>query len=150
MENFLANKWDRDRARKRGGGQVLLSLDAKSGEAGAADGNMDDETPESLFAKQWVFTLLDRVMERLLEESRSSGKDAFFQDVRLHLQGERRGLPYSEVAVRHGMSEGAVKVAVHRQRQRYGQLLREEIARTVGSEREVDEELRYLISIAGR
>lgn len=150
LENYLANEWDRAHAQKRGSGQTPLSLNAEDGEACFIREQTDGETPESLFEKRWVFTLLDHVLQRLQDECLQEGKDKFFDDVRLHLQGDRQGPPYAEVAARHTLSEGAVKVAVHRLRRRYGQLLRDEIARTVSSPGEVDEELRYLIGVVGR
>jgi len=150
LENYLANEWDRNHAQKRGGGQPPLSLNAKEGETRFAVEDVEQETPESLFEKRWVLTLLEHVLERLRCESAGEGKADFFDEVRLHLQGDRQGPPHADVAARRGMSEGAVKVAVHRLRQRYGQLLREEIARTVSSPAEVDAELRHLIAVVGR
>lgn len=150
LENYLANEWNRGRAQKRGGGQQLLSLSLDNAEATFALDHSDNETPASVFERGWVCTLLDHVMARLRQESARGGKNDFFEDVQSHLQGDRDGLPYSEIGERHRMSEGAVKVAVHRLRQRYGQLLREEILRTVSNEAEVDEELRYLISVVGK
>lgn len=152
LVNFLANEWDRTHALKRGGGQPMLSLEIEieDGETRLVHESADDQTPESLFERNWAFVLLDHVTQRLQDEYAREGKDAFFRDVRVHLQGDRQGPSHAEVAVRHGMTEGGVKVAVHRLRQRYGRLLREEIARTVSSPAEVDEELRYLIEVVGR
>lgn len=150
LENYLANEWDRAHARKRGGGQEMLSLNAGQDEARFAREKPDQQTPEVLFEKSWVLTLLEHVMARLLRESGSGDKAGFFQDVRLHLQGDHQGPPYAEIAARHAMSEAAVKVAVHRLRRRYGELLRNEIARTVSNPKEVDEELRHLIAVVGR
>lgn len=149
LDYFLANAWHRAQAQKRGGGVQPLSLDAAQAEARFSAEPTTPDTPETLFERQWVFTLLSHVLDRLGTECEVSGKGLLFGDLRSHLQGERNGSPYAEVAARHQMSEGAVKVAVHRLRQRYGELLREEIARTVGSADEVDEELRRLIAIAG-
>lgn len=150
LDNFLANEWHRNRAQKRGGGQALLSLNIAEGESRYALEPPDCNTPETLFEQQWVFTLLAKVLEYLNAECETAGKGKLFADLRLHLQGERPGPPYAEVAAQHGMTEGAVKVAVHRLRQRYGELLREEIARTVGGPDEVDEELRHLIAVSAR
>jgi RNA polymerase sigma factor (sigma-70 family) len=150
LENYLANEWDRVHARKRGGGQPLLSLNAEETEARFALEKADQQTPESLFEQRWVFTLLEHVMARLRGECIAGGKASFFDEIHLHLQGDHQGPPYADIASRHAMSEGAVKVAVHRLRRRYGQLLRDEIARTVSSPKEVDEELRHLIAVVGR
>lgn len=150
LDNFLANQWDRARAQKRGSGRTPLSLDAADGEARYALEPPAADTPESLFERQWVFTLLAQVLEALRNECETTGKENLFAELRLHLQGDRQGPPYAEVAARHGLSEGAVKVAVHRLRQRYGELLRAEIARTVSRPEEVDEELRHFIAVSAR
>lgn len=150
LNHFLANHWDRAQAQKRGGGVRWLSLNAEEGESGVSLEAADHETPESLFERQWVSTLLANVLERLRLECEAGGKGPLFADLRLRLQGDTQGPAYAEVAVRHNLSEGAVKVAVHRLRQRYGEMLRKEIARTVGGAEEVEEELRYLAAVASR
>jgi len=150
IDNFLANEWDKTQAQKRGGGQRPLSLNVEEGEACFALDTLDAETPESLFEKRWAFTLLERVTEQLRSEYAEANKRDLFDQLRPHLQGDRSGPAYATVATQCGMSEGAVKVAVHRMRHRYGELLWQEIARTVSSPAEVDEELRYLISVVGR
>lgn len=148
LDNFLANAWHRARAQKRGDGVQPLSLDAQDGEARYLFEPTESVTPETLFERQWVCTLLAKVIGYLSTECEKSGKGGLFRDLQPHLQGDRQGQPYADVAARHRMSEGAVKVAVHRLRQRYGELLREEITRTVGSPEEVDEELRHLMAVA--
>lgn len=150
LSNFLANERDRVRSLKRGEGRQLLSLDADTDEARLEIEQLSGETPETHFEKRWVLTLLGLVMRRLQDECASEGKKEFFEDVRLHLQGDRQGLPYPEIAQRHSMTESAIRVAVHRLRKRYGQLLRTEIARTVSSPAEVDEELRHFIATLAR
>jgi len=148
MANFLADEWDRAQAQKRGSGHKPLSVDAEDGEtrfqALAIAGEL---TPESVFEKQWAVMLLEHVTEQLRAEEVRSGKGGLFEDLRPHLQSDRAGLPYAEIATRHDTTEGAIKVAVHRLRHRYGQHLREQIARTVSSPAEVDEELRHLINV---
>lgn len=147
LKNFLANEWDRAQAQKRGSGHRPVSLDVDEGERCFL--SLKDETgdPESLFERQWVFALLSQVMRQLQAEVEASGKASFFEDAKPHLQGERNGLPYAEIAARHAMSEGSVKVAVHRLRHRYGELLTAEVARTVSSPTEVEEELRHLLQV---
>jgi RNA polymerase sigma-70 factor (ECF subfamily) len=149
LDNFLVNQWGRARASKRGGGTAPQSIDASKGETRFALAAQDTATPETLFERQWAFSLLAIVLERLRAECAAAGKDALFEGLRPHLQGERSGPAYAEVASRHGLSEGAVKVAAHRLRQRYGEMLRDEIARTVSAPEEVDEELRHLIAVCG-
>jgi DNA-directed RNA polymerase specialized sigma24 family protein len=151
MANFLADEWDRAQAQKRGSGRKPLSLDAEDGEARFQALALAGElTPESAFEKQWAVVLLEHVAEQLRAEEMKSGKGGLFDDLRPHLQSDRAGLPYAEIATRHGTSEGAIKVAVHRLRHRFGQQLREQIARTVSSPAEVDEELRHLINVMKR
>jgi len=150
LDNFLANEWDRRHAQKRGDGQTPLSLNVTDGEFKYSQMLSDGETPESLFERQWVFTLLAKVLEQLRRECEATGKSNLFEDLRLHLQGDRQGPPYAEIAARQGLSEGALKVTVYRLRQRYVELLREEIARTVSRPEEVDEELRHLIALSAR
>lgn len=149
LDNFMANEWDRAQAQKRGSGQRPLSLNVDEGEARFALEAPDAATPESLFEKRWALTLLEHVTDQLRDGYAEANKRELFDQLRGCLQGDRSGPPYATVAARCGMTEGAVKVAVHRMRHRYGELLRETIARTVGSPAEVDEELRYLISVVG-
>lgn len=148
LQNFLLDQWDRAQAQKRGRGHELLSLDADDGEAWLqAAARADDLTPETAFERHWAMALLEQVRESLRTEEEKSGKGELFEDLRPHLQSDHAGLSYAAIATRHGMSEGAVKVAVHRLRKRYGQRLRDEVARTVSSEAEVEAELRHLIDI---
>ena len=97
--------------------------------------------------KQWVLTLLNHVAERLEGQQTSAQKKSLFEDLKPHLQSDRSGKPYAEIALKHGMSEGAVKVTVHRLRQEYRALLREEVARTVSADSEIDDELRHLLRV---
>jgi RNA polymerase sigma factor (sigma-70 family) len=150
LDHFLANLWDRAQSQKRGGGMRPLSLNATEGDTDYCPEVAGGETPESLFERQWVFTLLAHVLDRLRFECDAVGKGALFRDLQPHLQGESQGQPYAQIATRHSMSEGAIKVAVHRLRRRYGEMLREEIARTVSTPEEVDEELRHLLSVTAR
>jgi len=148
MQNFLADRWDRAQAQKRGRGQKLLSLDTDDGETWLqALALAEDLTPETAFERHWAMALLEHVGDLVRADEVKSGKGDVFEDLRPHLQSDRAGLPYSGIAARHGMSVGAIKVAVHRLRHRFGQRLREEIARTVSSLAEVDEELRHLIKV---
>ena len=147
LDNFLANQWDREQAQKRGGGQRALSLNADNLEARLALETTNGETPESVFERSWVFTLLEHVAERLRAEYASVGKEGLFQQLRGYLQGDRSGPSYAFIAEQLGMTEGAVKVAVHRMRHFYARLLREEIGRTVAGAAEIDEELRSLLRV---
>ena len=150
LENFLSMQWRREQSLKRGGGQRPLSLNAPEGEARFALEAIDGETPESTFEKRWALALLEHVTQQLQDEYERLKKANLFLHLGEYLQPNRDALPYSTLVARLGMSEGAIKVAVHRMRQRYGELLREAIASTVSSPEEVDEELRYLISVVGK
>jgi RNA polymerase sigma factor (sigma-70 family) len=149
LNHFVANEWDRARARKRGGGKAAISLDAESAESRYKLEPADTLTAERIYERRWALTLLDTVLQQLEREHELSGKMDLFGELRFCLTGERSKLPYAELANRLGMSEGAVKVAVHRLRQRYRELLRAEIAHTVASPEEVDDEIRHLFAVLG-
>jgi RNA polymerase sigma-70 factor (ECF subfamily) len=145
MQHYLANEWDRAHTQKRGGGMTILSIDDAEAERRYHEEPAEQVTAEQLFDRRWALTLLDQVLKCLGDEMRREGKEAQFEALKFCLTGER-GAAYEEIAQRLGTSEGALKVAVHRLRERYRALLRAEIAETVGSEAEVDEELRQLFS----
>jgi RNA polymerase sigma factor (sigma-70 family) len=147
MNHFLANEWDRVRAKKRGGDRQFLPLDAESAETRYRLEPADATTPEVIFERRWALTLLDQVMARLQAEFAAEGQAAVFEQLKFALTGDRSAAPYAELAARLHQSEGAVKVAVHRLRQRYRDLLRAEIAQTVDGPPEVEAELRHLIRV---
>ena len=153
LRRFLANEWDRKRALKRGGGKAPLSIDLAIDFAGAdARYKLEpahDLTPERMFERRWALTLLEEVLAQLAEEMRRFGKEELFAALKVYLAAATTAPPYAEAGRQLGMSEGAVKVAVHRLRQRYRQLLRDEIARTVGAEADVDEEIGRLFAALG-
>jgi RNA polymerase sigma factor (sigma-70 family) len=146
MNHFLTDEWDKARAQKRGAGKVI-SLDTQSAETWLRQQPVENLTPEKAFELRWAITLLEQVYRRLEEEHRQQGKADLFGTLRTTLAGPGNSAPYAELAARLGMNEGAVKVAVHRLRQRYRALLRETIAETVEGESEVEEELRYLMRV---
>lgn len=150
LNNFLANEWDRARTQKRGAGVPPLSVHAEDGETRFLVEPVDGETPEVAYERQWLFTLLERVTQALAREYAAAGKARLFERLRPCLQGDRVASGYAALGADVGLSEGAVKVAVLRLRRRYGELLREEVARTVGRPEEVEAEIRYLISVVGR
>src|SRR5207244_906488 len=104
-----------------------------------------DDTPEKKFLRQWALTILKQTMDALGHECEANAKGSLFREVKNLLSGERDGAVYAQVGQRLGMTDGAVRVAVHRLRQRYGVLLRSEIAQTVARVEEVDEEMHYLL-----
>ena len=106
----------------------------------------DQSTPEKLFERRWALTLLENVLMRLRSEHVRDSKGELFEQLKSTLTGERTSLPYAQIAARLGMSEVGVKVTVHRLRQRYREILREEIANTVSAQDQVEDEIRALFS----
>ena len=147
MKHFLANEWNKARTRKRGGQVFLLSLDDDSAEHRYAEEPHADTTPENLFERRWALGLLEGVLGRLEAEYRREGKEVLFAALSGSLTMQRSLLPYSTLASQLGMEEGAVRVAVHRLRQRYRLLLRQEVANTVAVPEEIDEEMRHLFQV---
>lgn len=149
VNHFLLNEWDHAKALKRGGGATVLSLDFAAAEERHVRGSAQGLTPEKLFDRAWAIALLESALSRLRREYAESGKTAQFDRLKGMLTGEGGGVPYRELGVDLGMAEGAVKVAVHRLRRRYRDLLLEEIAQTLAEGESVDEELRHLLSAIG-
>jgi RNA polymerase sigma-70 factor (ECF subfamily) len=147
LKNFLYNEWKRDSCEKRGGSQGILSLDAATAETRLASEPHVEQPPDSLYDRGWAATLLERALTSLRSEFEQSGKLKLFERLKILAWGDGSGLSYSEIGAQLNMTEGAVKVSVHRLRQRYGELLRAEVAQTVSTPDEVNEELRYLLSV---
>ena len=147
LEHFLAREWTRAHAQKRGSGRSCVSLDEVDLENRYLLEPADELTPEKIFDRRWATTLLEQAMTRLREECAVNHKGALFEKVEGLLSGEKGESSYAEVATSLGMSEGAIKVAIHRLRQRYGELVRAEIAQTAATPEEADEELRYLAAL---
>jgi RNA polymerase sigma-70 factor (ECF subfamily) len=150
LSHFLANEWDHARAKKRGGSAQFVPLQLDTAETRYGKEPADPFTPEQAYERRWALTLLDKVLERLQKEYSLAGKKLLFKTLKGCLVGETENQPYAGLAMKLGMSEGNVKVAVHRLRQRYRHLLREEIANTVANPSEVDEEMRHLFAVLGR
>jgi len=146
LKHFLANEWDKARAQKRGGGQSLLPLNIADAETAYGFEPADRFTAEKIFERRWALTLLEAVLRRLRAEYARDGKEKLFEQLKPTLTEASRSVRYSEIADRLGTSEGAVKVAVHRLRQRYREVLRAEIADTVASPAEIDDEIRNLFA----
>lgn len=150
LENFLRNERVRQRALKRGGGRQIVSWDESDSESRYAVEPADDATPELLFERRWAQSLVDQVMRRLSQEYRAADKAGVFEHLRGFLTGEIGPGMYEEAASGLGMSDGAVKVAVHRLRRRFGEMLRSEVAQTVNDPADVADELRHLLAALGR
>ena len=150
LEHFLANEWRRAQAQKRGGQFRFISLDDTSVEDQYRLAPASHHSPEQFFEQQWAITLLEHAVAKLRDEFTASGKGTFFEQFKVFLTGEKQAFSYAELAARMNTTEAAVKMAVSRMRQRYGELLRLEIANTVASPAEVDEELQALFAALSR
>ena len=150
LKHFLANEWDRAQTQKRGGGKAIFSLDTDDPEARYRAEPVEHITPETLFEQRWALTVLQSVLVRLREEFVATEKTELFDELKVFLSADQPGATYAEIAARSGLKEGAIKVAVHRLRRRYGELLRTEISHTVSDPCEVEDEVRHLISVLSR
>lgn len=151
VRNFLHNERDRARAAKRGGGKPRISLDAAAADQRYSLEPVESVTPETLFERAWANEVLARALERLEGEvAETDGRDRF-QQLKPHLTGDDQAMGYREIAESWGVCDsGAVRVAVHRLRKRFGRILRDEIAATVADPADVGEELRHLLASVGR
>ena len=149
LQRFLANEWDRRHAQKRGGFQPVVSIDQKMAESRFASEPVHHLQPDVLFDRQWAVTLLQATMARLQQEYVATGRAKLFELLRGCLAKDESALPYAEIAARLNLTEAAVKMAVQRMRARYREILRAEIAGTVASPGEIDEEIRHLFSAFG-
>ena len=146
LDFYLAQEWSRAHRQKRGGQFQFVSLDQERAEDRYQLEPVDNNTPEKKFMQQWALTALQNTLAALQVESESQGKGALFQETRGLLSGESESSAYPEIAQRLEMNEGAIRVAVHRLRKRYGELLRQEIAQTVDTDADVEDELRHLLT----
>lgn len=144
--HFMSNQRAYERAIKRGGGRSPISIDQLKGEAWLRLEPFHELTPERIFLREWATTLLERVLATLEKESRQKGNSRFFERIRPVLLGRDASLSYASIAAELGFSESRIKVAVHRYRNRYRLLLREEIARTLDDPAQVEEEITTLIA----
>ncbi len=146
VSRFLSKQHDRAAAQKRGGGQRILAIDVVDGEARYQHEPSHDLTPQRIFERRWALTLLDRTLAGLRHEHEAAGKLALFDALKVFLTGETGTPPLRQVAAELQLTEGAVKVAVHRLRQKYRDALRSEIAQTVAGQGDVDDELGVLLA----
>ena len=150
LKNFLANERERAHAQRRGGGRAVVSLDGAEAETRYALEPADGLTPEMIFERRWAFAVLERTLNALRREYAGAEKSELFEQLEGFLPGGHGNASREELAAKRGVSVGAIDVAIHRLRQRFGAQLREQVSETVSSEAEVKEEIRHLISILGR
>jgi RNA polymerase sigma factor (sigma-70 family) len=147
LTHFLADEWDKTQRLKRGGGRDIISFDGGSAEERYRLEPIDQLDAAKLYERRWVTTLFDKVLGRLEEEFRESGKGRLFEQLKCSLLAEETGLSYAELGTQLGLKEDAVKQTVHRMRRRYRELFREEIAQTVAGPDEVEDELQHLFAV---
>ena len=150
LKRFLAKEWDKSKTLKRGGNLQFVQLQLDSAESRYNGESANTDTPDQIFEKQWALALLERVLNQLRDHYVLNGKGDLFRVLEPCLIGSGSNQPYASLATELGMTEGALKVAVSRLRERYRVLLRKEIAHTVASPTEIDEELRHLFRVLAR
>jgi RNA polymerase sigma-70 factor (ECF subfamily) len=146
FKHFLAKERERAHAQKRGGGRKVLPLDFQNGEQRYQREPGHEATAEALYERGWALTLLEQTLARLREEQIGAGKERLFECLKGTLTGADAPRPYAELAAELGLSGEAIKVTVYRLRRRYGELLRAEIAQTVTTAEEIEDELRALFA----
>ena len=150
MSRFLANEWDRIRTQKRGGDPFLAPLQFESAELHHRGGPVDHRTPEQAFERSWALTLVAQVLVKLETAERGDDRAELFEALKPCLTGTSETQPYAELSQRLNVSEAALRVAVHRLRQRYRELLRAEVANTVLGPNDVEAEMRHLFKVLAR
>jgi RNA polymerase sigma factor (sigma-70 family) len=147
LKHFLANEWEKAHAVRRGGRCTFLSLEQEQAAERFLAEPADDVSPEKAYEQRWAAALLEAVLQHLRQEAEAGNRAMLFEKLKDYLWGEAGAATYASIASELGLSETAVKVAAHRLRQRFREVLRAEIARTVSREEEIDDELRHLFSI---
>ncbi|MCW1923241.1 sigma-70 family RNA polymerase sigma factor [Luteolibacter arcticus] len=146
FNHWMINTWKRETRLKRGRGIPALSFDWEEAESGLKLEPADDRSPDRLFDREWALTLLGKVLDDLEAASRDEG-DLRFDRLKPCLTADSSRIPYASLAADLEMSEGALRVAVHRLRKRYRALLTEEIARTLSSPEAVEDEMQALFAV---
>jgi DNA-directed RNA polymerase specialized sigma24 family protein len=147
VKHFLANEWDRAHALKRGGGHIPVSIDLLEAESWYGPAAVEATTPERIFERRWALSVLEHVMTRLRVEYSAMGKAEQFDRLEGLLTKDAADTRYEALALEMGVSAGALRMSLHRLRRKYRHALREEIAETVSTPAEIDEEIRFLMSV---
>ena len=144
LKHFLINEWKKTQRIKRGGDKAILSLDWQTADTQFQVASNAEPSPDKAFDREWAVTLLTKVIERLRAECEADEKLKQFEHLKIFLTAGKGAMSHAEAAKSLGMDETAVRVAVHRLRKRYRQLLRDEVSQTLSDEGQVDEEMRAL------
>ncbi len=144
FKRFIAKEWAEKRALKRGGGRVALALELQSAEGKYSLEPFHEETPERIYERRWALTVIDRALTSLRARYAKEGKERVFEGLKGFLVGRTDTESYAEAGRALELGEGAVKVAVHRLRARFRELLRDEVAQTVSAPEQIEDELRHL------
>jgi RNA polymerase sigma-70 factor (ECF subfamily) len=150
LKHFLANEHDRTHALKRGGALTFVPWEESIPENTFRSAGTDALSPDLAFEKSWALTLLNQVLVQLRDEYGRAGNAATFEALQIYLTGDKGDVPYAETATRLNLGESALKMSIQRLRRRYGDLLRKEIAQTVDTQQEIDEEIRALFAAVRR
>jgi RNA polymerase sigma-70 factor (ECF subfamily) len=145
LKNFLANEWNKVRARKRGGGKSGLSLDFGTAESLIQIEPFHEFTPEKVFERRWVLTLVNEVLDRLRTEFAQAGKQHHFEQLKGALTGEFAADDYARAGETLGITPAAAKQAAYRMRKRYREMFRQEVVRTTTGEEDIEDEMRRLL-----
>lgn len=146
LKRYMANEWDRANCQKRGGGVAPLSLDWEEAETRYQFAPTDNLSPDKVYDRAWAIVLLEQVIARLRDEHTNEGKRDLYEKLKPFLTVGKSEIPYASAATDLKLSEGAVRVAVHRLRKRYRELLREQIAQTLATPAQAAEEMQALFS----
>jgi RNA polymerase sigma-70 factor (ECF subfamily) len=147
FKHFLANERSRAAARKRGGDRMFVTIDDATAQARYAADMSDHLTPDRIYEQQWARTVLAQALQRLRTTYLAEQRDQLFDHLKECLTAGKSSIPYTELAKRTGLTEGAVKVAVYRLRKRYREALRQTVAETVPDPGEVEAEIRALLTL---
>jgi len=147
LKHFLSRERTKAHALKRGGGVATISLDSGTPATKVGEIAADQLTPEQAFDRHWALTVLDRAIERVRQDAKDSSALDQFELLRPYLTGEAFRPPYGDLAAELGMTEEAVRAALHRLRKRFGKMLRSVIAETLADPTHADDEIRYLLSV---
>jgi RNA polymerase sigma factor (sigma-70 family) len=146
LKRFLANEWHRANSQKRGGGLCRVPLRGHTAETRYIAEPIERLTAEKLYERRWALTLLERVLARLRDEYKSAGKSEHFDRLKPYLMADKDAIPHALVPAESGISESALRVAVHRVRRRFRELFREEVANTVAGPEDINDEIRHLLT----